>query len=485
MFFGILQKGNTVFTTAKEILKEIHALGYEAYIVGGAVRDYVMQKTLHDIDIATNAPFDVLQKHFHILSDISKNMNLGVYLLEKNGFKYEIANFRADAISKDHRHPQQINFINSFKEDASRRDFTMNAMGMDYNGNIIDFFDGKKDIKNNVIRTVGCSFDRFGEDFVRVLRAVRFAARYDFHFDKSTADAISMCGECLLQLSPERIQTELEKMANEGGKSFANAIALMHELHLLHFILPEIDVLFNLPHTDAHHPEGRCKNFQCEKYTQYTADHTFCKNCPNSFNSVGKHVLETLRVCQSNDFCQLFALLFHDVGKGTTYQLIEKNSEVKHTYHGHDAAAEKLLTAIAKRLKWSNALKEITLFCAKNHMVFHHIMELQPYKLLLLMENKYFPYLVETSYCDSKARQELFSQTEWDTIFTYLEEFKKTIFTFSKNVTGKKIMELTGIQPGVRLGNILRAVKKHAANHKILDMETLDNIIRFYGKCIK
>lgn len=474
-----------MFTTAKEILQEINALGYEAYIVGGAVRDYVMQKPLHDIDIATNAPLDVLKKHFHIMSDISKNMNLGVYLLEKNGFKYEIANFRADAISKDHRHPQQINFINSFKEDASRRDFTMNAMGMDYHGNIIDFFDGKKDIKNNVIRTVGCSFDRFGEDFVRVLRAIRFAARYDFHFDKSTADAISMCGECLLQLSPERIQTELEKMAGEGGNSFANAIALMRELNLLRFILPEIDILFDLPHTDEHHPEGLCKNSQCEKYAQYTADHTFCKNCPNGFNSVGKHIIATLRVCQSNDICQLFALLFHDVGKGTTYQLLEKNGKLKHSYYRHDTASEKLITAIASRLKWSNKLKEITMFCAKNHMIFHEAMKLKPYTLLTLMENNYFKYLAETSYCDDKARLDRFSQKEWDTIFTYLEEFKTTIFAFSKNVTGKRIMEITGIQSGVRLGNILRAVKKHVANHKILDIGKLDKIIRFYGKCIK
>lgn len=474
-----------MFTTAKEILQEINALGYEAYIVGGAVRDYVMQKPLHDIDIATNAPLDVLKKHFHIMSDISKNMNLGVYLLEKNGFIYEVANFRTDAISKDHRHPKQINFINSFKEDASRRDFTINAMGMDYHGNIIDFFDGKNDIKNNVIRTVGCSFDRFGEDFVRVLRAVRFAARYNFHFDKSTADAISMCGECLLQLSPERIQTELEKMAGDGGKSFANAIALMHELNLLQVILPEIDVLFDLPHTDAYHPEGLCKNTRCEKYAEYAKNHAFCKDCPNGFNSVGKHVLETLRVCQSNNVQQLFALLFHDVGKGTTYQPLEKNGISKHTYHGHDTASEALITAIAKRLKWSNTLREITLFCAEKHMIFHHVMELKPYKLLLLMENKYFPYLVETSFCDSKARGELFKQKEWDTIIAYLKEFKNTTFAFSKNITGKRMMEITKVQPGIRLGNILKAVKKHAANHNILDMETLEDTIRFYEKCIK
>lgn len=474
-----------MFTTAKEILQEINALGYDAYIVGGAVRDYVMQKPLHDIDIATNAPLEVLQEHFHIMRDVSKNMNLGVYLLEKNGFIYEVANFRIDAISKDHRHPKQINFINSFKEDASRRDFTINAMGMDCHGNIIDFFDGKNDIKNNVIRTVGCSFDRFGEDFVRVLRAVRFAARYDFHFDKSTADAISMCGECLLQLSPERIQTELEKMAGEGGKSFANAIALMHELHLLQVLLPEIDVLFDLPHTDKYHPEGLCKNVQCEKYEEYAKNHAFCNGCPSAFNSVGKHVLETLRVCESKNMYQLFALLFHDVGKGTTYQLREKHGELQHTYHGHDTASEALITAIAKRLKWSKELKETTLFCAKNHMIFHDVMKLNPYKLLLLMESRYFQYLVETSYCDSKARQELFQQSEWDTIFAYLEEFKNTIFAFSKNISGKKIMEVTGIQSGIRLGNILRAVKKHAANHKILDTETLDKTIRFYEKCIK
>lgn len=472
-----------MLAAAKEILKEINSLGYEAYIVGGAVRDYIMQKPLRDIDIATNAPFDILKKHFHTLTDISKNMKVGVYLLEKNGFKFEVANFRTDTYSQNY--PVPNSFTGSFKEDVSRRDFTINAMGMDYQGNIIDFFGGKNDIDNHIIRTVGCSYDRFGEDFIRVLRAVRFAARYDFHLDKSTADAISLCGECLLWLSPERIQTELEKMASEGGKSFAKAIALMRELNILHVILPELDVLFDLPHTDDHHPEGLCKNLQCEKFAMYQNNHAFCHTCPNAFNSVGKHVLEILRVCRSNDMHQLFALLFHDIGKGITYQLLEKNGEKKHTYYRHDTASEELITALAHRLKWSHKLTKITIFCAKNHMILHQAKKLKPYTLLTLMENPYFRYLVETSYCDDKARCGLFKQEEWDELFAYLEEFRNTIFAFSQHITGKRIMEVTGIPQGIRIGKILKAIKKHAANHNILDDEKLDKIIRFYEKCIQ
>lgn len=473
-----------MLATAKEILKEINSLGYEAYIVGGAVRDYVMQKPLHDIDIATNTPLDVLKAHFHFVQDISKNMNVGVYLIEKNGFKYEIAHFRSHAVSKN-KETEQIYFVPTFKEDASQRDFTINAMGMDYLGNIIDYFGGREDIQNKVIRTAGCAFDRFGEDFIRILRAVRFAARYDFHLNASTADAISLCSACLLRLSPERIQTELEKMAREGGKSFAKAIALMRELNIVRVILPELDILFDLPHTDNHHPEGLCKNTACENYIQYVKNHAFCKNCPNGFNSVGKHVLETLRVCNSKEPYQLFALLFHDIGKGITYQLREKNGALKHTYYRHDAVSEELITAIANRLKWSHKLTKITIFCAKNHMIVHEAMKLKPYTLLALMENQYFPYLVETSYCDDKARCELFKQEEWDILLAYLEEFRNTIFAFSQYINGKRIMEVTGIQAGIRLGKILKAVKKHAANHKIFDKEKLDKIIRFYEKCIK
>lgn len=474
-----------MFTTAQEILKEIHALGYKAYIVGGAVRDFIMHNPIHDVDIATNAPLTALKEHFHILQDISKNMNVGVYLLEKNGFKYEIAHFRSHVLSNKHKQPEQIPIVSTFKEDASQRDFTINAMGIDYQGNIIDFFNGKNDIQNKIIRTVGCAFDRFGEDFLRILRAVRFASRYEYSFDEATRDAISLCGECLLQIAPERIQTELEKMASEGGKTFAKAIELMQELNILHVILPELAVLFDLPHSNKHHPEGLCKNYHCEMYEEYTKNNDFCKNCTHGFNSVGKHVLESLKICNSKDIHQLFALLFHDIGKGTTYRLREKNGEFVHTYYRHDTTSEVLITALAIRLKWSNKLKDIALFCAKNHMILHEAPKLKPYTLLTLMENPYFAYLVETSYCDSKSRGKRFNQAEWDNILKYLEEFKNTIFLFSKNITGKRIMEVTGLNQGIHLGNVLKATKKHAANHKILELNALDNIIRFYAKCIK
>lgn len=472
-----------MFTTAQEILKEIHALDYEAYIVGGAVRDFIMHNPIHDIDIATNAPLDVLKENFHFLQDISKNMNVGVYLIEKNGFKYEITHFRSHSLAKNQ--PEQINLASTFKEDASQRDFTINAMGMDYQGNIIDFFGGRDDIQKKSIRTVGYAFDRFDEDFIRILRAVRFTARYQFSLDEATKDAISLCGECLLHVAPERIQAELEKMASEGGKCFAHAIELMQELNILHHILPEIAVLFTLPHSNKHHPEGLCKNDHCEYYKEYTKNNAYCKNCKHSFNSVGKHVLETLRVCSSKDSFQLFALLFHDIGKGTTYQLREKHGGFVHTYYKHDAASAPLINTVAARLKWAHQLKDIVLFCAQKHMILHEAPNLKGYTLLTLMENHYFAYLVETSYCDSKSRGERFSQIEWNNLLKYLEEFKNTTFLFSKNITGKRIMEVTGLPQGIRLGNVLKATKKHVANHKILDLQALDNIIRFYARCCK
>lgn len=473
-----------MFTTAREILKEIHALGYEAYIVGGAVRDFVMHEPVRDIDIAANTPLEVLKENFHFIQDISKNMDIGVYLIEKNGFKFEIAHFRSHGLSKN-RQTAPINAVRTFKEDTAQRDFTINAMGIDYQGNIIDFFGGRNDIQNKIIRTVGCAFDRFGEDFIRILRAVRFAARYEFSFDDATAEAISLCGECLLQTAPERIQAELEKMASEGGKSFAKAIELMQELNILHVILPEIAVLFDLPHSGKHHPEGLCKNYHCELYAEYTKNNAFCKNCKHGFNSVGKHVLETLRICSSTDTYQLFALLFHDIGKGTSYQLRKKQGELVHTYYKHDTASEPLIRTVAARLKWSHKLTDIVLFCAQKHMILHDAPNLKGYTLLALMENPYFAYLVETAYCDSKSRGERFNRTEWDTILKYIENFRNTIFLFSKNITGKRIMKVTGLNQGIRLGNVLKATKKHAANHKILDLEALDNIIRFYAKCFK
>lgn len=479
-----------MLNTAKQIIKKINNFGFDAYIVGGAVRDFIMNREIRDVDIATNAPVQILKDNFNFINDVSKNMNLGVYIIEQNGFKFEIANFRIDGISKDHRKPEEIIFSNSFKRDASRRDFTINAMGMDYRGNIIDFFDGKSDIEHNILRTVGCSFDRFGEDFLRILRAIRFAAKYNLKFDRSTAEAIKMCEGCLNSLSPERIQCELEKMASEGGIVFANAIQLMEELNILKDILPEMDKLFHLQHSKKHHPEGLCRNNKCKFFQQYQKLEfedlpKKCKKCKYSFNSVGKHIIESLKLCSSTDINQLFAVAFHDIGKSTTYKLREKHGVLTHTYYGHDIEAEEILNKIADRLRWSNTMREITIFCAKNHMLFHKIgKELKGFTLLSLMENRNFKYLIETSYCDDASRKEIFNLDEWNKKLEYVKQFEK-IFEFSKKITGKRILDLTKINPGPRIGKIIKAVKKYVANNKITNEEILDKKIIEYVKMIK
>ena len=161
-----------MLNSAVKVLKRIEAKGFDAYIVGGAVRDLILGEPIHDCDIATNCPIDVLDNMFKT-HDIGKNRDFGIIVATVDGHTFEIAQFREDGTYLDGRRPESVKIVMSFKDDASRRDFTINSMGVDKDGNIIDYFDGKKDIQNKLIRTVGNPKDRFQEDYLRMLRVAR------------------------------------------------------------------------------------------------------------------------------------------------------------------------------------------------------------------------------------------------------------------------------------------------------------------------
>ena len=173
-----------------KVLRKINKMGYKAYIVGGSVRDIVLGNTkFHDVDIATNAPMNKLESLFKVYS-IGKSKDFGIVVVSEGGFTFEIAQFRKDGKYVDGRRPESITITGEFEQDASRRDFTINAMGINANGEIIDYFDGKKDIKNKILKTVGDPRQRFGEDYLRMLRAPRFASKLGMTIDKGTEKAI-------------------------------------------------------------------------------------------------------------------------------------------------------------------------------------------------------------------------------------------------------------------------------------------------------
>lgn len=216
-----------------DLCKQINAHGYEAYIVGGCVRDIVLwykngQKgdpSIHDVDIATNMPIDELYDNFKCESNNGEAH--GTILVKNKGIAFEVTQFRVDGEYTDGRHPDSVKFTKSFRDDTSRRDFTINAMGIDADGNLIDYYGGEQDLDNKVLRTVGSAQDRFSEDALRIIRAIRFAARFDMDIDSDTYEAICNLKANIKGLAMERICAELKKSAEYGVKAFANVINVL------------------------------------------------------------------------------------------------------------------------------------------------------------------------------------------------------------------------------------------------------------------
>src|SRR4051812_38283336 len=198
------------FLAAVPVLTKLESAGYEAYFVGGAVRDFLLKKEINDIDIATSATPEEVKQIFSKTVDVG--IEHGTLLVLYQNQSYEITTFRTEAEYEDYRRPKAVSFIRSLKEDLQRRDFTMNAIAMDKDGNLIDPFHGELSIKNQVIQTVGKATDRFQEDALRMMRAVRFVSQLSFRIEDETLNALEDLVHLLGKIAIERKQTEFDKL---------------------------------------------------------------------------------------------------------------------------------------------------------------------------------------------------------------------------------------------------------------------------------
>lgn len=213
-----------VFTAALPVLKQINEAGYEAYFVGGSVRDLLLNRHIHDVDIATSAyPMEIKQI---FKKTIDTGIKHGTVTVLYEGESYEITTFRTESGYQDFRRPDHVTFVQNLSEDLKRRDFTINALAMDVDGNIIDHFDGLGDLDKHLIRAVGKAENRFHEDALRMMRAVRFMSQLQFTLEPETEQAISDNHELLSKISVERIRDEFVKMGIAPGSQKAFQIFL-------------------------------------------------------------------------------------------------------------------------------------------------------------------------------------------------------------------------------------------------------------------
>lgn len=313
------------------ILQTLISNGYEAYVVGGAVRDLIMGNEPHDYDITTNARPEQIKACFEKTVDTGIKHGTVTVMLDGEGF--EVTTYRCDGKYSDGRHPDDVTFVDDIKADLARRDFTINAMAMDIDGNIIDPFGGQEDIADECIRCVGDPAQRFNEDALRMLRAVRFVAQFDFTLDDDTDREILRSCHDLRKVSAERIREEFTKMlmAKYPRYGFIEA----YRTHITAMVLPEFDAMK-----------------ECEQ------------NNPAHYADVGIHTLDTISFIEVDPILRWAALL-HDSGKPATKYFDEKAG--KDRFSGHPEVSAKIAEDVLTRLKFSNADKAEIVELVKYH----------------------------------------------------------------------------------------------------------------------
>ncbi|KMQ50672.1 tRNA nucleotidyltransferase [Chitinispirillum alkaliphilum] len=405
---------------AIHIIKTLVENGYEALFAGGWVRDYLMgNREPGDIDIATNATPESIAELFSHTLNVGEQF--GVMVVIYRAIPFEVATFRCDVGISDGRHPQNVVFTDS-KTDALRRDFTINGMFYDpFSEKVIDYVGGKEDIEKGVVRCIGNPDERFEEDYLRMLRAVRFAAEFDFSIEDQTYEGIERAASYIKKVSPERIFTELDKMLRGANPDLG--MKILHQTGLLKETLPEVEDLVGVKQPPQFHPEG----------------------------DVFSHTLKALHLLQPSPSSSLaWSVLLHDVGKPPTMSYQDR---IRFNNHHHVGAV--MSVGILKRLRVSNNLTENVKTMVENHMNFMNVRNMRLSTLKKFLTRPTLQEELELHRVDCLASHGDLSNYHF--VKLRLSEFKKEQLKPDPLLSGKDLIGL-GFRPGPLFGRILGKV---------------------------
>jgi poly(A) polymerase len=327
---------------SRRIIDQLRAQGRQAYWAGGCVRDRLLGVPAKDYDVATDAlPRDLLR---FFPAAIRVGVQFGVVLVRQEGVDVEVATFRTDHDYRDGRRPESVSFTRSPEEDVRRRDFTINGILCDpVEDRYLDFVGGRRDLEAGIIRAIGNPDERFTEDKLRMLRAVRFAARLGFETETETLQSIERHAPDIQQVSMERIRDEISRILTEGGAR--RGFELLDETGLLKVLLPEIKTLQGIEQSPQHHPEG----------------------------DVWTHTLIMLSKLENPELTLALGTLLHDVGKPATFQ----RAPDRIRFNGHVEVGMKMAEAICQRLRYSRDETEQAVALVANHMRFMHVPDMR------------------------------------------------------------------------------------------------------------
>ena len=409
---------------AKFIINTIEAAGFEAYVVGGCVRDSILGRIPGDWDITTSAKPEQVKKLFRRTIDTGIQHGTVTVMMDKEGF--EVTTYRIDGKYEDSRHPKEVTFTPNLEEDLKRRDFTINAMAYNESRGLIDIFGGIADIEAGVIRCVGEAAQRFQEDALRIMRAIRFSAQLGYTIEEQTAEAIKQLAPTLRNISAERIQVELVKLMTSHHPDY---IRRAYELGVTEVVLPELDACMATNQNNPHH----------------------CYN-------VGEHILHTL-VEIGPDKAGRLAMLFHDIGKPRTLSTDEKGKD--HFYNHAEVGAE-MAREILRRLKFDNDTIHRVCQLVKYHdygmgqvptayLVRRAIYKIGEELFPLLLQVKWADTMAQSAY---KRQEKLDALQKWQQLYEQILAEGQCVSMKTLAINGRDLME-AGIPSGPAMGEIL------------------------------
>lgn len=421
---------------AKGVVNKLKDAGYVAYFAGGCVRDVLLEKKVKDYDIATSATPLEVRKIFPNADAIGAHF--GVMLVNHEGLHFEVATFRTDGSYSDGRRPESVEF-SSPAEDAQRRDFTVNGLFQDPDtGEVIDFVDGRVDLNAGILRAIGDPEERFQEDALRLMRAVRFATTLGFDIESKTWNAVCDHAFLLEKISVERVRDEFSKIMISPNRR--RGLELLVDSGLINYFLPEVIFLMGCEQPPQWHPEGDVYVHTCIM-----------------LEMLGEEEVELPLA---------LAVLLHDIGKPATYTYDTAEDRIR--FSGHDDVGAVMTEEILRRMRYPNDLVEDVRVMVANHMRFMHVMQMRESKLKRFMSRETFSLEMELHRVDC-ASSNGFTEN-YNFLTEKRVEFANEPLIPEPLIKGRDLIEM-GFSPGPEFKEILTAVQTEQLEGRLDDRE--------------
>jgi putative nucleotidyltransferase with HDIG domain len=422
MGLPVLQESKP-YAVAASVVRKLQENGFVAYFAGGSIRDALRGTAPKDIDIATSAKPNEVQGLFH--RTVPVGIQFGVVRVLEGDFEFEVATFRSDGVYLDGRHPQFVEFSTPEK-DAVRRDFTVNGIFYDpVEDEVIDFVGGREDLGRKLIRAIGLPSQRFAEDRLRMLRAVRLASTLAFEIESGTWAAIRAEAKEILVVSPERVRDELLKILVDAHR--LRGFDLLDKSGLLAVILPEVEALKGCEQPEQFHPEG----------------------------DVFVHTRMMLGLLGPEaSGVQALSVLLHDIGKPPTRSFDPGDQRIR--FNGHDRVGAEMTEQVMTRLRFSRHEIDVVVEAVRTHMIFKDVKQMRPAKLRRFMARPNFGIELELHRVDCAGSHGDLENHQF--LVNKAQEFAREPLIPPPLIRGDDLIAL-GLKPGPRIGQLLEAIQ--------------------------